>query len=399
MTSAMLPYGRQVIDDDDVAAVAQVLRSDFLTTGPAVESFEAALAETVGAKYAVCCNSGTAALYLAARAAGLGAGDTVIVPAITFLATASANVLAGVEVVFADVDADTGLMGVDHAAAALDRARGKRVRALFPVHLAGQVSDPVAMRRFADERGLAVIEDACHALGTTYGNAATPVGSCAHSAAACFSFHPVKTIAMGEGGAVTTSDPQFARRARMLRNHGMTRDPHDFANADLAHAADGSVNPWYYEASEISHNLRASDINCALGASQLKKAPRFIAARRALVARYREALAPLAPLVRAVPQAGDAQPGWHLFCVLVDFAAAGIDRKTLMLRLKDRGVGTQVHYVPVHLQPFYRRSAPTPHLPGAQAYYERTLSLPLFPAMAEADVDHVVAMLAESLRA
>lgn len=395
---AALPYGRQLIEEDDVAAVRDVLMGDWLTTGPAVEVFEAALAEKVGAAHAVVCNSGTAALYIAVRALGLGPGDTAIVPTVTFLATASACVLAGLDVVFADVEPETGMMGVQEAEAALARAGG-RARAILPVHLGGQVADPPALKAFADTHGLRVIEDACHAFGTRYGDKDAPVGACAHSDVACFSFHPVKAIAMGEGGAVTTNDHSLQVAARSLRNHGMSRDAGSFTNRNLARSAGDGVNPWYYEAALISHNFRASDINCALGLSQLKKVDRFLARRRELVALYWEKLRPLAPQVRPAPQTGGphGEIGWHLFRVLMDFAALDTDRRTVMTRLKAEGVGTQVHYIPVHLQPFYRERFPSPELPGAVSYYGRTLSLPLFPGMDDADVDRVVGALKDAL--
>lgn len=392
-----LPYARQVIEDDDVAAVEKVLRGDWLTTGPKVEALDAALAETVGAKHAIVCNSGTAALYLATRAAGLEPGDKVIVPSITFLATASANILAGLDVVFSDVDPETGLMSVQHAAEALRRG-GDRVKAIFPVHLGGRVADPEGLKAFADRNSLLVIEDACHALGTSYGGDFHSVGSCAHSLAACFSFHPAKTIAMGEGGAVTTNSDEVAHKARQLRNHGMTREAGAFVNEDLAFARDGSPNSWYYEAREISHNFRASDINCALGLSQLTKLDRFLQQRRILAERYESRLAPLAPLVRYVPGNPQDRHGWHLCTILVDFPAAGLDRQTLMERLKQHGVGSQVHYIPVHTQPFYRRLYGDLPLPGAMHYYQHVLSLPLYASMTEEDVDWVVSALDESLK-
>ena len=391
-----LPYARQIIEDDDVEAVEKVLRGDWLTTGPNVDAFDAALAKAVGAKHAIVCNSGTAALYIAARSAGLQPGDKVIVPSITFLATASANLLAGFDVVFSDVDPATGLMTIRHAEEALRRG-GSRVKAIFPVHLGGRVADPQGLKTFADHNNLLVIEDACHALGTRYGSDFHPVGSCAHSLAACFSFHPAKTIAMGEGGAVTTNSDKIAHEARLLRNHGMTREAAAFVNADLAFAANGLPNPWYYEAAEISHNFRASDINCALGLSQLAKLDRFLAQRRVLAERYEAQLAPLAPLVRFVPGNPQDRHGWHLCTVLVDFPALGVDRQALMERLKQRGIGSQVHYIPVHTQPFYRRFCGELDLPGAMHYYQHVLSLPLYASMTKEDVDHVVAALGDSL--
>ncbi len=395
--TGFLPYARQVIEEDDIEAVEKVLRGDWLTTGPIVEALDTALAKAVDARHAIVCNSGTAALYLAARAAGLKPGDKVIVPSITFLATASANILAGLEVVFADVDPETGMMTVEHAAEALNRG-GSAVKAVFPVHLGGRIVNPEALKAFADHNSLMVIEDACHALGTRYGGARDPVGGCAHSLAACFSFHPAKTIAMGEGGAVTTNSDELAHEARLLRNHGMTREAAAFMNGDLAFASDGVANPWYYEASEISHNFRASDINCALGLSQLAKLEKFLERRRALAERYESRLASLAPIVRYVQGNPQDRHGWHLCTVLVNFNALDTDRRGLMERLKQRGVGSQVHYIPVHTQPFYRQRYGELSLPGAMHYYGHTLSLPLYASMTEDDVDRVVSALSESLK-
>jgi UDP-4-amino-4,6-dideoxy-N-acetyl-beta-L-altrosamine transaminase len=392
-----LSYGRQAIDNDDIAAVVEVLRGDLLTTGPTVDRFEAELAERVGAQYAVVCNSGTAALYLAARGAGIGAGDTVIVPAITFVATASANVLAGAEVVFADVDPATGLMEATHLEAALASVPQGRAKAVFPVHLGGRVADLAALQAVATKHGAVIIEDACHALGTTYGSG-TPMGACRDSVAACFSFHPVKTIAMGEGGAVTTNAPELADEARRLRNHGMERRVEAIENRDLGFDGNGELNPWYYEVAEISHNLRASDINCALALSQLRKLDRFVERRRELMAHYAAKLAGLGPAIRLIAPGPDVQPGWHLCGVLIDFEAIGMTRRELMARLSKRGIGSQVHYIPVNLQPFYRRKGAA-DLPGARAYYSRALSLPLFAGMTTADVDRVVEALSESLAA
>lgn len=399
MTPPVLEYGRQLIEEDDIAAVVEVLRGDWLTTGPSVQKFEAELAEFVGAAHAVVCNSGTAALYLAFRSAGLEPGDAVVVPAITFVATASASVLAGLEVVFADVDPKTGLMGTAELDGALRRAGGNRVKAVAPVHMSGRVGDPAAIGSLAADRGLVVVEDACHALGTRFGDGAHRVGDCSHSVAACFSFHPVKTIAMGEGGAVTTNSREVAEQCRTVRNHGMVRPGDNPKNRSLGLAADGSINPWHYEVEAISHNFRASDINCALGLSQLRKVDRYIGARQKLMARYQSSLAELSPVVELVSAGPGVEPGWHLCSVLVDFARLNLDRRGLMARLRERGIGTQVHYIPVHMQPFYRERYGPLELPGAMEYYSRTLSLPLFPAMTEGDVDRVVDALAEVISA
>jgi UDP-4-amino-4,6-dideoxy-N-acetyl-beta-L-altrosamine transaminase len=397
MSRSFLHYGHQVIDEADIAAVVDVLKSDWLTTGPAVAAFEEALVGVTGARHAVVCNSGTAALYLAMRALPHQPGDTVIVPAMTFVATASAAVLAGFDVAFTDVDPDTGLMGARHVEAAIKRSNVGRIAAVCPVHLGGRIGDQSELADLAQRRQLAIVEDACHALGTEYGNGGFRIGGCAHSTAACFSFHPVKTATMGEGGAVTTNSPELAERMRVLRSHGIDRRPNDMHNRDLALGPDGMLNPWYYEVAEISHNFRASDLNCALGQSQLRKLPAFIAARRNLMAWYGQKLAPLAPDVRLIPSRPDSNPGWHLCSILVDFAALGTDRATVMRRLRERGVGSQVHYIPVYLHPYYRRRSASLDLPGANAYYARTLSLPLHPSMTKADVDIVVDALKQSI--
>lgn len=406
MDAPFLPYGRQSIDEDDVAAVAAVLRGDWLTQGPAVEAFERALAERVGAAHAVACANGTAALHLAFLTLDLAPGEAVVVPAVTFLATASTVRHAGGEVAFADVDPDTGLMTAETAAAALARAEaaGWRVRALAPVHYAGQTADLDALGRLAAERGLAVVEDACHAIGSVdigsadeRGGAVQPVGNGAAGRMAAFSFHPVKTIAAGEGGAVTVDDGALARRLKRLRNHGMVREPEDFTDREAGFAAAGTPNPWYYEMPEPAFNYRLTDLQAALALSQLGKLDRFAERRRHLVGLYGRALAPLAPLVRPLAHVPWCRPAWHLMVALIDFAAAGRERAAVMADLRARGIGSQVHYIPVHRQPFWVCRYGRLSLPGADAFYDRALSLPLFPAMADGDVGRVAAALAEAL--
>ncbi len=399
MTQPFLPYGRQAIDEDDIAAVAAVLRSDYLTTGPAVAAFEAQLQESVDAPYAVACSSATAGLHLAAMALGLGPGDAVVVPAVTFLASANAARYVGADVVFADVDPDSGLTTPELLEQAISRA-GRPVKAVFPVQLAGQAADPVEIAAVAARAGAVVVEDACHALGATYrrGNEDVKIGACRDAAMAVFSFHPVKTVAMGEGGAVTTRDEGLARKLSTLRSHGMVRQPEDFRNAELALGADGRPNPWYYEMPEPGYNYRASDIHCALGASQLRKLGAFVEARRKLVAAYDERIARFpADLVRPLARAAGCGPAWHLYVVLIDFAALGRDRGDVMRELHRRGIGTQVHYIPVPWQPYYQALYGRGDYPGAARYYERCLSLPLFASLGEDDVDRVVDGLADVL--
>lgn len=405
MADAFLPYGRQSIDDDDIAAVVAALRGEMLTTGPRVASFEQAFARAVGADHAVACNSGTAALHLMMLAQGIGPGDAVIVPAITFLATANAARYVGADVIFADVDPDSGLITPDTLAEAASRVSGRRLRAVLPVHLNGWVADLEGLSALAASHGAILFEDACHALGGVYGagegmNAAEGhrVGSCRHSLAASFSLHPVKTITMGEGGVVTTNDAALAMRMRRYRTHGMVRDAEAFLMAEQAFGADGAPNPWYYEMPELGWNYRATDFACALGESQLTKLDRFVARRAALSCRYDSLLASL-PHVRPVPPQAGQRPGLHLYVVHISFADIGKDRARVMRELAARGIGTQVHYLPVYRQPYYRSASPTPPLPGAEHYYAGALSLPLYPTMADDDVDRVVAALRAVLSA
>jgi UDP-4-amino-4,6-dideoxy-N-acetyl-beta-L-altrosamine transaminase len=396
-----LPYGRQLIEEDDIAAVTAALRSDMLTTGPRVEAFEEAFAKTVGARFAVACSSGTAALHLSMLTLDLRPGEVAIAPAITFAATANCVRYQRGEVVFADVDPDTGLMTPQTLASAIGRLDGQRLAAVLPVHLAGHVVDLPGVRRLARENGATVVEDACHALGTamTFDGLPERVGDARHSAMACFSFHPVKTITTGEGGMVTTNDPVLAQRLRLFRTHGVTRDPAAFQHPDIAFDQGGELNPWVYEMQALGYNYRLPDILCALGISQLAKLDRFIARRRALAARYRDLLGPLAPLVRCVAPRLGCDPALHLFVVLIDFPAVGLSRRQVMQALQARGVGSQVHYIPVHRQPYYRRRYGEIDLPGANAYYNRCLSLPLFAGMSDSDPDRVVAALRAALRA
>jgi perosamine synthetase len=386
--SAPLPYGRQSIDEADIAAVVEVLRSDYLTCGPVVARFEAAVAEAVGARHVVAVSNGTAALHVAMAAAGVGPGDRVAVPAVTFLATANCARYVGAEPVFVDCDAETGLVDVDDLA----RVAAAGVAAIVPVHLTGRSVDLDAVAAIAADAGAVVIEDAAHALGARYRG--RPIGASGRSAMATFSFHPVKHVTTAEGGAVATDDDALASFMQRFRSHGMTKDP--------ALLSVPSPGPWYYEALESGYNYRVTDLQCALGVAQMAKLPAFLAQRRALAARYDALLAALPhvePNARG-PVGADAidDAAWHLYAVRVDFEALERDRGEVMTALAARGVGTQVHYIPLPLQPcFAAWAGPPSRYPGAMAYYARTLSLPLFPAMTTADVDRVVEALADVL--
>ena len=398
ISNSFLPYGRQLIEEDDIAAVTEALRGDYLTTGPFVDRFEAAFAKTVGAKHVAVCANGTAALHMAARALNLGPGTKVVVPAITFLATASAPHINGAEIVFADVDPETGLMRPEDLDAAIGRAG--RIDAVFNVHLNGQCGDLEGIADIARAHDAKIVDDSCHAVGTGYvakDGQVCQIGSNRFSDLSVFSFHPVKTIAMGEGGAVTTNDSGIAEKLKLARSHGMTRDPVQFANTEDAFDGDGSPNPWYYELIGPEFNWRANDIQCALGLSQLGKLGRFVARRRGLAAAYDSLLSPLAPLVRPTARTRPCLPAWHLYAARLDFDRAGVSRAQVMRELARGGVGSQVHYYPVHRQPYYAKRYGVLSLPGADRYYRRALSLPLFASMTQSDVERVVSVLATAL--
>lgn len=388
-----LPYGRQSIAESDIAAVTAVLKGDWLTGGPAVAAYEEALAATLDTPFAVACSSGTAALHLAYTALGIGPGDRVVVPAMTFTASAAMALCCGAEIVIADVDPDSGLLRPEDLGAALAAAGAPKPKALCLVHLNGQAADVGAIAAIARDQGLAIVEDACHALGSAYraDDGDHKVGACRHSDLACFSFHPVKTITTAEGGAVTTRDPAMAARLRDLRSHGLVRDP-----SRLRDPA-GAGRPWYYEVQSLGFNYRLSDLQCALGINQLRRLPDFVARRRALVARYDERLRPFAPLLRPVSRSSASLSAWHLYPVLFDFGALDQSRAAVMTALAERDIGSQVHYIPLPLHPLYRERVGCPVPPGSQTYYDRVLSLPLYPDLRDEDVDFVVASLVEIL--
>lgn len=376
MTERFLPYGRQCIDDADIEAVTRVLKSDYLTSGPEIDAFEREFEAATGANHAVACSNGTAALHLALAGLGVGAGDICIVPTITFVATANAVRYCGGEVVFADVDPVTGLMTRATLADAMARAGGP-VRAILPVHLGGQCCDMAAIADLARESGAAIVEDSCHAIGTR--RAGGQVGDGRFCDAATFSFHPVKTIAAGEGGAITTNDAELADRLRRLRSHGITREASEFVgNAD---------EPWRQELHELGWNYRLPDINAALLRSQLSKLERFAARRRELAAIYDRGFSRFDEHVQPVMRLPDQDPCWHLYVLRIDFEALGTTRIAVMNALRERGIGTQVHYIPVHTQKYYDDQAP---LAGAAEYYRTCLSIPLFVGMSDDEAHRVV---------
>jgi len=372
-----IPYGRQKIGNDDIEAVVRVLNADLITTGPVTEQFENSLAKVVSTKFAASCSSGTAALHLAVRSLQIKTNDLVVVPTITFLATANAPRYVGADVLFCDVDPDTGLIDVS-SFHKLCKQYGKKIVAVIPVHLAGQTPDLKSIFEIAEPRGISVIEDASHAIGSRYFDGADeiPVGSCVHSSMTTFSFHPVKNITMGEGGAVTTNDIKLDGKIKSLRNHGISK----FHNNE---------RPWDYKMDEIGYNYRTSDINCALGLSQLDKIKKFSKTREKLVSTYDKHIKKLFPVVKPIGRRKGV-PAWHLYIVLIDFEKIKMSRGRLIHELEDLGVGSQVHYIPVHTQPYYKNLYGELELPGADSYYQKCLSLPIHANMTEEDVVYIV---------
>ena len=370
-----IPYGRQSMDDEDVAAVVEVLRSDWLTTGPVVEEFEKALAAEVGAKHAVAVANGTAALHAAMYAAGIGTGDEVIVSPMTFAASANCVVYNGGTPVFADVRGGTLLINPD----AVRERITERTRAIVAVDYAGQPCDYDELRRLADEHKLVLVADACHALGASYRG--QKVGSLADLSV--FSFHPVKHITTGEGGAITTDDDELAARLRLFRNHGITSD----------HRQRSEEGSWFYEMVDLGFNYRITDIQCALGRSQLRKLPQWIRRRKQIAARYDKALAEIEG-VEPLVVAPDREHAYHLYVVRLD---PGLDRQAVFAALRDRGIGVNVHYIPVHLHPFYRERFATGRglAPVAEEAYDRMLSLPMFPALSDEQHERVISTVRE----
>lgn len=364
MAHSFLPYGRQIIDDDDIAAVVETLRSDWLTTGPAVERFEADVCAFTGARHGIAVSSGTAALHAAMHALGIGPGDEVIVPPMTFAATANCALYQGGTVVFADVSPDTLL--VDPSA--VEAAITPRTKAVIAVDYAGQPCDWDALRAITHKHGLALVADACHALGAEYKG--RKVGMLADISV--FSFHPVKHITTGEGGMCLTNDEALAGKMRTFRGHGIT------TTASQREKTGG----WFYEMTDLGYNYRITDIQCALGSSQIKKLPGWIAKRNELAALYDKAFSGSA--VRPLGKRGDVLHAYHLYVVRVP------DRDATFKRLRESGIGVNLHYIPVHLHPYYQNLGFCRGLcPVAEAAYAEILTLPLWPGMDDGDIARV----------
>lgn len=370
----MLPYSHQSIDEDDVNAVVDALHSDWLTTGPKVREFEQAFARSVGAGEAVVVNSGTAALHAAMYAAGVGPGDEVIVPALTFVASANCVVYQGAVPVFADVDPDSLLMDPGDVAKKIS----SRTKAIIAVDYAGQPCSYDELDALArTRRGIVLVADACHSLGASYKGRA--VGTLA--ALNVFSLHPVKAMTTGEGGVVTTESFEIAHRMRSFRNHGITSD----------HFQREQQGSWLYEMAELGYNYRLSDVQCALGLNQLPRLSGWIARRRLIARRYDEAFRHCVGL-RLLRVSPDCEHAYHLYVIRLDRDVLSADRAQIFAALRAEGIGVNVHYLPVHLHPFYReRFGLRPGCcPNAEAAYEDILSLPLFPSMSDEDIENVI---------
>ncbi|MBA3534487.1 MAG: UDP-4-amino-4,6-dideoxy-N-acetyl-beta-L-altrosamine transaminase [Ardenticatenales bacterium] len=378
----LLPYGRQWVDEEDIRVVTEVLQSDWLTTGPKVAEFERAVADFVGAREAVAVSNGTAALHAAIYALGIGPGDEVIVPPMTFAASANAVIYQGGTPVFADVEADTLLLDPAQVEAKIT----PRTRAIVAVDYAGQPCDYDALSIIAAKHDLAILADSCHALGARYRGAA--VGTLADLSA--FSFHPVKHITTGEGGMITTNDPVLAQKMRLFRNHGITSD----------HREREQKGSWFYEMVDLGYNYRLTDLQCALGINQLRDLPAWLERRQAIARRYDAAFGEMAA-IRPLGARIDVSHAYHLYVVRLELSRLSATRADCFAALRAEGIGVNVHYVPVHLHPFYREHFGTgPGLcPVAEAAYEEILSLPIFPRMSDADVEDVITAMRKVLGA
>jgi UDP-4-amino-4,6-dideoxy-N-acetyl-beta-L-altrosamine transaminase len=384
----MLPYGKQSLDEADIEAVVQVLRSDFLTQGPAIPRFENAVANFCGARHGIAMANGTATLHCAAKAMGLGHGDWLWTSPITFVASANAGRYCGAKVDFVDVDPATVNMSVRALAVKLEEAEkeGRLPKVVVPVHFAGQSCDMPGIHALGQKYGFRILEDAAHALGGSYGG--ERIGNCRWSDAVSHSFHPVKIITSGEGGMITTNDDELAWRIGTLRTHGITRE-----QERMTRATDG---PWYYQQVELGYNYRMTDLQAALGASQMNKLEGFAARRRELADLYDRQLSGM-PL-RALARDPEGVSGWHLYMIRLNLESIRRTRREVFEILRAQGIGVNVHYIPVHLQPdFEKLGFRAGMFPEAERYYEEAITLPLFPAMKDEDVEKVKLALMRAL--
>ena len=382
----MIYYGHQHITEKDIQAVEKVLRSNYLTQGPVIESFEKKVANYCGAKYAVAVTNATSALHIACKAAGLGEGDVLWTSPITFTASANCGRYCGADVDFVDIDDKTYNMSVAELRHKLETAVQKP-KVVIPVHLAGQSCDMEAIKALADECNFKIIEDASHATGADYKN--TKVGSCCYSDMTVFSFHPVKMVTTGEGGMVLTNNKDLYEKLKLYRSHGITRD------ADLM--TQGADGPWYYQQIELGFNYRMTDLQAALGCSQMDSLDEFVARRRYLVKRYNEKLKEL-PL-RTPYQDEATNPSWHIYIIRVDFTKVTLSKKEIFARMRDRGIALNLHYIPVHTQPYYQNLGfKKGDFPVSERYYEEAITLPLYYDLTDEQQDQIIQALKDVLQ-
>jgi perosamine synthetase len=371
-----IPYGKHYIDDEDIAEVVKVLKSDWITQGPKIEEFENALCNYTGARYAVAVSSGTAALHIACLAAGIGKGDEVITSPITFVASANCILYCGGKPVFADIASDT--INIDPSE--VEKKVNKNTKAIIPVHFAGHPCELEKIGLIAKKHNLMVIEDAAHALGAEYKG--SKIGACKYSDMSIFSFHPVKHITTGEGGAVLTNSKDLYEKLLLFRSHGITKDKNKLNNSD---------GPWYYEMQELGFNYRLTDLQCALGISQLKKLRSFLNRRREIVNLYNSELSGIEEIESPVEREY-VKSAWHIYYIrLKDYK----NRQSLFKKLREAGIGVQVHYIPVHLQPYYKENFGYNggDYPKAERYYNSTITLPLYPNIKDDDIKYVIEKL------
>lgn len=402
--STQIPYGRQWIDQSDIDAVVKVLQGDYLTQGPTVAKFEEQLAAAINAKHVIAVSNGTAALHVAHLAVGTTAGHAVFVPAITFAATANAALYCGATPVFVDINPHTLNMCTDSLIEGIRLAKqnGLKPHVISPVHFAGRPNEMQRIFQIAENENMTIIEDACHALGAEHrlntSSAFSPIGtSLGGKSIKVYSFHPVKHIATGEGGAISTDDAELAHRMRMLRSHGITKDPSQYQNKKLAFDEQtNTVNPWYHEMQMLGYNYRMCDIQAALGISQLTKLRSFVERRREIAAQYYKKLSDI-PHVQLPPGDSDlVRHSYHLFPIRINFENLGKSRAKLMSELAESGIGTQVHYIPVHWHPFYQANR---HLwlatstDAAAKEYASIVSIPMFSKLSDAQALDVVSFL------
>ena len=383
----MIPYGKHFLDENDINAVVKVLRSGNLTQGPLITEFETAFSKYVGCKYSVAVSSCTAGLHLAAITAGMQSGDTLVTSPITFVSSANASQYVGGNVVFTDVDDST--INMEPSSLKHVLSKHPKTKVVVPVHFAGLPCDMSQISSICNEANVCIVEDAAHALGATYENG-KKVGSCCFSLMTVFSLHPVKAIAAGEGGVITTNDEDVYRRLLRLRSHGINKLDDSFLVVDEAHS-DSGVNPWYYEMQELGFHYRITDIQCALALSQLSKIDKFIRKRREIAKLYYKHLSGMSNIKPAQPEGILTDSAWHIFVVRIDFEAIGMDRRDFMLRLKEFNILTQVHYIPVPMQPYYlERGISITDSPHAEEYYRECLSLPTYYSLSRDDQMHVI---------